>query len=128
VVAVGQLTLTTRFTMTIKKSSFFAATLSFGAALLFSSPGFAADKPAATDSAKAAYPLTTCLVSDEKLEGDMGGPVDYIHKEAGKPDRLVRFCCKSCIKDFEKEPAKYLKKLDEAAAAKAKEVHAERKP
>ncbi len=64
-----------------------------------------------------AYPLTTCLVSGEPLEGgDMGGPVDYIHQEAGKPDRLVRFCCSGCIKKFKKEPAKYLAKLDAAAA------------
>ena len=68
--------------------------------------------------AKAAYPLTTCVVSGDKLGGDMGAPVDYVYKEKGKPDRLVRFCCKDCIADFEKEPAKYLKKLDEAAAGK----------
>jgi hypothetical protein len=66
-----------------------------------------------------AYPLTTCVVSGEALEGgDMGGPVDYIHKEEGKPDRLVRFCCSGCVKKFKKDPAKYLAKLD-AAAAKA---------
>jgi hypothetical protein len=74
---------------------------------------------ASTD--KAAYPLDTCVVSGDKLEGGgMGGPVDYIYKQEGKPDRLVRFCCKSCIKDFKKDPAKYLKLIDEAAAAKAK--------
>jgi hypothetical protein len=68
--------------------------------------------------AKASYPLDTCVVSGEKLEGgDMGGPVDYIHKEEGKPDRLVRFCCKSCIKKFKKDPAKYLKVIDDAVAA-----------
>ena len=79
----------------------------------------------ASAEAKAAYPLSTCVVSDEKLEGgDMGGPIDYIHKEEGKPDRLVRFCCKSCIKDFKKDPAKYIKLIDEAAAAKAKAGHA----
>lgn len=78
----------------------------------------AADSPRAP-AAKADYPLTTCVVSDEKLDSaEMGGPVDYIHKEAGKPDRLVRFCCKDCIKDFKQDPAKYLKKLDEAAAPK----------
>jgi hypothetical protein len=73
----------------------------------------------AADVAKAPYPLSTCVVSGEALNGDMGGPVDYIHKEAGKPDRLVRFCCESCIKKFKKDPAKYLAKLDEAAKAKA---------
>ena len=38
----------------------------------------------------------------------------------GKPDRLVRFCCESCIKDFDQEPAKYLKAIDEAAAKAGK--------
>lgn len=74
---------------------------------------------AQTAGAKAGYPLDTCVVSGDKLEGgDMGGPIDYIHKEEGKPDRLVRFCCKGCIRDFQKDPAKYLKKIDDAAAAK----------
>ena len=48
----------------------------------------------------------------------MGKPQNYIYKEAGKPDRLVRFCCKDCVNDFKKEPALYLKKLDAAAATK----------
>jgi len=74
---------------------------------------------AANTDSVAAYPLDTCVVSDEKL-GEMGAPIDYIHKEAGKPDRLVRFCCKMCVSKFKKDPAKYLKKIDEAAAAKGK--------
>jgi hypothetical protein len=68
--------------------------------------------------AKADYPTTQCVVSDEKLAGDMGGPVDYIYKDEGKPDRLVRFCCKNCVKDFNKNPAKYLGEIDKAAAKK----------
>lgn len=91
------------------------------ATLLAAPAAFAADakQPAPAAQAKADYPLTTCVVSDEKL-GGMGDAVEYIYKEAGKPDRLVKFCCKDCIADFEKEPAKYLKKLDEAAAKAAK--------
>ena len=54
------------------------------------------------------YPLTTCVVSGEKL-GSMGKPFSYDHE-----GREVRFCCKNCVKDFKKEPAKYLKKLDDA--------------
>lgn len=77
---------------------------------------FAADsKPAAS----AAYPLKTCIVSDDEL-GGMGKPVEYVHHEAGKPDRVVLFCCKDCIADFKKEPAKYLAKLDAAEAKAAK--------
>ena len=67
--------------------------------------GFAADKK----EEKKEYPLKTCVVSDEKL-GSMGKP--YVIKHEG---REVQFCCKSCEKDFKKEPAKYLKKIDEAA-------------
>ncbi len=62
---------------------------------------------------KAIYPLDTCLVSGEKLGGEMGAPVDYVHQ-----GRLVRFCCKSCIGKFQKDPAKYLKTLD-ASVVKA---------
>ncbi|MDP3071382.1 MAG: hypothetical protein Q8N18_13915 [Opitutaceae bacterium] len=74
----------------------------------------------ASSKARAPYPLTVCAVSGDKLEdGDMGPPIDHLHKVAGKPDRLVRLCCKSCIKQFNKEPAKYLKMIDDAAAGKA---------
>ena len=92
----------------------------------------AADKPAAAASslvkptdaawlakAIAAYPLTTCPVSGDKLT-DMGKPLDYIYKQAGQPDRLVRFCCADCPPKFDKEPAKYLKMIDDALAAQAK--------
>ena len=76
--------------------------------------GFAADSKAKAD----AYPLTTCVVSDEKLGGH-GDVVSYTHKEAGKPDRVIRLCCDGCIDDFKKEPAKFLAKLDAAAKSKS---------
>lgn len=79
----------------------------------------AANAPAPVNSAeaKAAYPLKVCAVSGEEL-GSMGEPFDYVHQEAGKPDRLVRMCCKGCLKTFKKEPAKYLARIDAAAKAK----------
>lgn len=70
----------------------------------------------ATAISTAAYPLTTCVVAGGKL-GSMGKPVTYVYKRAGQPDRTVMFCCKGCIRKFEKEPAKYLAKLDAATAA-----------
>lgn len=71
--------------------------------------------------ARAEYPLTTCMVSEDKLEeGDMGPPQDMVYRQAGQPDRLVRLCCNHCVRDFKKDPAKYLKMIDDAAAAKAK--------
>jgi hypothetical protein len=70
--------------------------------------------------ARADYPMTTCAVSGDKFEGgDMDKPQEFIYKESGKPDVFVRFCCKDCVKDFNKEPAKYLAMIEEAAAKKA---------
>jgi hypothetical protein len=76
--------------------------------------------------AKAEYPITTCIVSEDKLGGDMGKPVDFIYRVEGKPDRLISFCCKDCVKDFNKDPEKYLKILDGAAKKKG-DAHAEHK-
>ena len=69
---------------------------------------FAADQK--SEAKPKPYPLKTCVVSGEKL-GEMGKPVVYVHE-----GREIKFCCKDCIKDFKKDPAKYMKKLDEAAA------------
>lgn len=71
------------------------------------------------NAARASYPLKTCLVSNEAL-GSMGEAAGHIHRAAGKPDRVVFFCCAGCSDDFKADPAKFLKKLDEAAANKAK--------
>jgi len=60
------------------------------------------------------YPLDTCVVGGGKL-GAMGEPVDHVYK-----NRLVRFCCAGCVAPFEKEPAKYLKQLDQAVVDKQK--------
>ena len=68
--------------------------------------GLSADKKAEKGKA---YPLKTCVVSDEKLGGDMGDPYVFTHE-----GREVKLCCKSCLKDFKKDPAKYMKKIDEA--------------
>ena len=71
-------------------------------------------------AAKKNYPLDTCPVSEDKLEGGDMQPLDYVYRQAGKPDRLVRLCCGHCVPDLKKEPGKYLKLIDDAAAAKAK--------
>jgi hypothetical protein len=77
--------------------------------------------PAAFAGASSAdtYPLNTCVVSGEEL-GSMGDAFDYVHHEQGKPDRLVRLCCESCVKKFKKDPAKYLARIDAAQAEAAK--------
>jgi len=55
------------------------------------------------------YPLDYCLVSGDKIGGDMGKPVstNYMGQE-------IKFCCKNCVKDFQKNPAKYMKELQDA--------------
>jgi hypothetical protein len=67
---------------------------------------------AAEDKEAKKYPLDTCVVSGEKL-GSMGDA--YVFKYKG---REVKLCCKGCLKDFNKEPAKYVKKIEEAEAKK----------
>jgi hypothetical protein len=57
------------------------------------------------------YPLKTCVVSGEKLGGDMGHPVLYHYR-----DREIKFCCPDCQKDFDKDPAKFIKQLEAAEA------------
>lgn len=65
----------------------------------------AADKK---DEKAKPYPLKTCIVSDEKL-GDMGDPYVFTHE-----GQEVKLCCKSCLKDFNKKPEKYMKKVAKA--------------
>ncbi len=77
--------------------------------------GLAAETAPAKPKAKP-YPLDTCIVSGEKLGGDMGKPYVFDYK-----GQEIKMCCPSCKKDFDKDPAKYLKKMaDEVAKAKAK--------
>jgi len=105
----------------MKRNMLFAPFL-LVAALAFSSPVLRADEglkketkdttPKADDPVKPEkpkvkpYPLTTCIVSDEKL-GEMGKPVVFEHK-----GQEIKLCCKACRKDFDKDPAKFLKKLE----------------
>lgn len=64
------------------------------------------------------YPLETCVVSDEKFGGDMGPAIDYVFQ-----NRLVRVCCKDCVKKLKATPGKYLSKLDKAVVAKQKAAY-----
>jgi YHS domain-containing protein len=51
------------------------------------------------------YSLEVCIVSGDKL-GEMGKPVVFVYK-----GQEIKLCCKPCRKDFDMDPAKYLKKL-----------------
>jgi len=58
------------------------------------------------------YPLKNCLVSDEKL-GEMGDPYVFTYK-----GQEIKLCCKGCLKDFNKDPKKFLKKIEDAGKEK----------
>lgn len=64
-----------------------------------------------------AYPLDYCIVTGEKL-GGMGDPVTKVYD-----GREVRFCCGGCVKIFEKDKAKWTKKLDDAIIAAQKPTY-----
>ncbi|MHC4219359.1 MAG: hypothetical protein ACYSU7_13005, partial [Planctomycetota bacterium] len=63
------------------------------------------------------YPLTTCPVSGEAL-GSMGDPVDYVHN-----NRLVRLCCKGCLRTIKKNPDRYVAKVTAAVIEKQTESY-----
>lgn len=94
------------------KSTMFGLGLTF-AVFAAVSPTFADEKKA--DKVKP-YPLDTCIVSDEKLGGDPNMKT-FVFTHEGQE---IKLCCKSCQKTFNKSPAKYLKKLADAAKAGTK--------
>lgn len=55
------------------------------------------------------YPVDWCIVTGEKL-GSMGDPVVKTYQ-----GQEVKFCCKYCIEEFEKNQAAFLAKIDSAA-------------
>jgi YHS domain-containing protein len=55
-------------------------------------------------------------VSGDKL-GEMGKPFVFEYK-----GREVKLCCKDCKKDFDKEPAKFMKKIEDADKEQNKET------
>lgn len=59
------------------------------------------------------YPMDTCIVSEEKL-GSMGEPVVFT-----EGDQEIAICCSSCKKEFAKNKAASLEKI-QAAAKKVK--------
>ena len=91
-------------------------TLLSAAVLASAGLAFSDEKDAASDEAVIAaqlpsYPLTECLISKEPLDA-MGEPLNLVYE-----GRLVRFCCKGCVKGFKKKPAETLAQIDAAVVA-----------
>jgi hypothetical protein len=79
--------------------------LSLAAFALFA-PAFAAD---ALPAGVKPYPLKICIISDDELGGH-GEPISKVYE-----GQEVKFCCKPCIKKFDKDVAGNLKKIAEKA-------------
>ncbi len=80
-------------------------TILLGLVAFGSLAAFGAEK--AKDAKPKPYPLQTCIVSDEKLDGH-GKPYVFTHE-----GQEIKLCCKPCLKDFKKDTAKYLKKISD---------------
>ena len=85
------------------------ALLKLTVAALVALPLLAVSADSKTEKNAKPYPLKTCVVSGEKLGGDMGDPYVFTHE-----GREIKLCCKSCLKDFKKDSAKFIKKIEAA--------------
>ena len=56
-------------------------------------------------SAVRPYPLDKCVVSGEAFEH--GKPYVFVHN-----GQEVKLCCKDCLDDFNKDPDKYMAKIN----------------
>ncbi len=57
--------------------------------------------------------LKTCPVSGDKLGADMGKPFVFVYQ-----GQEVKLCCSMCKAEFDKDPAKFIKKIQAAAKPK----------
>ena len=71
---------------------------------------------ATVEAQKPWYPLETCIHCDHALKE--GEAIDHVYK-----NRLVWLCSEDCVAEFEKDPAKYIAKLDEAVIAKQRDTY-----
>jgi UDP-N-acetylmuramyl pentapeptide synthase len=69
--------------------------------------GHAHEAPAAADTSAKPYPLDKCVVSGEAFEH--GKPYTFVHN-----GQQIKLCCKDCLADFNKDPEKYMAKINAA--------------
>ena len=74
---------------------------------------FAVSTARADSAVPKTYPLKKCVVSGEEIGGGEMKPFKVIHEGTD-----VWLCCKSCVKDFNKDPGKYVKQVKDAQAKK----------
>ena len=64
------------------------------------------------------YPLDTCIISGDKLGGDMGAPIVFVYSNKDV-NQEIKFCCPMCKPKFLADPDKYMKIIHDAEAKKA---------
>jgi len=92
----------------------FVSILGLGA---FLAAGCQSSKSSATTAGVKPYPSKKCIVSDEKL-GGMGEPIVKVYN-----GQEVKFCCKDCVKEFEKEIREEKEELNIEKKELAEEDH-----
>ena len=82
-------------------------------------PAAVVENQAQTPAVEATQPVEVgnefCLISGEKV-GQMGPVVKEEYK-----GKIYNFCCNMCLKDFHKDPEKYIKALEEKMKASDQE-------
>lgn len=96
------------------KNSRLVAGIILAAVILAFVPAGRADGTNSVSSVKPDL-LKTCPVSGEKLGGDMGEPYTFVYQ-----GQEVKLCCSMCKAKFDKDPAKYIKKIQAATIAAQK--------
>jgi len=90
-----------------------------GGALVTHAQDTATNSVAAAASKPIPYPFDYCLISGDKLGGDMGDPVSFVYTNNGW-NQEIKFCCSMCKPKFLKDPEKYLKIIKAAEDAQKK--------
>lgn len=71
------------------------------------------------DSQRAYFPMDTCVVmGDSLMEDGEDIAIEMVWK-----NRLVRLCCKACVRDFKKDPAKFIAMIDKQIVAKQRATY-----
>jgi hypothetical protein len=105
----------------MKKLKLIAGFLSVAAMMAISVSAHADGTNSVTSAKPVPYPLDTCIVSGDKLGGDMGPPIVFVYQDKAKGiNQEIKFCCPMCKPKFLADPDKYMKVIHDAEA-KAKD-------
>ena len=99
----------------MKKLKIFAAIALAVPFLVSPFAALAGDTNSGAASKPVPYPLDTCIISGDKLGGDMGAPIEFVYSNKDV-NQEIKFCCPMCKPKFLANPDKYMKTIKEAEA------------